>query len=310
MLLESSNEELKQRVELLEKESLEHKRARQELRIRNRISHLFLTTPDNEMYAEVLQVVLEVMKSKYGVFGYINSDGALVCPSMTRDIWHQCQMREKEMVFPREMWGGIWGKALIEKKSLYANEPFQVPQGHISILRALDVPIIYQGKVIGNLLVGNKQTDYDEIDLGSLEAIANHIAPVLHARLQRDKHENNLVRAEQLLRQRTRYLSERVKELNCLYGISDLVVKPGISLNEIFQGVVDIISQSWQHPEITCARIILNGQEFTTKKFKDSIWKQTCDINIHGETIGTLEVCYLEQRPECQEGLFWRKKDC
>ena len=116
-------------------------------------------------------------------------------------------------------------------------------------------------------MVGNKQTDYDEIDLGALEAIANHIAPVLHARLQRDKHENNLVRAEQLLRQRTRYLSERVKELNCLYGISDLVVKPGISL-------------------------------------KDSIWKQTCDINNQGKTIGTLKVCYIEQRSERQEGPF------
>ena len=311
MSLETSYEELKQRVEQLEKEALEHKRARQELQtkerelsIRNRISHLFLTTPDNEMYAEVLQVVLEVMKSKYGVFGYINNAGALVCPSMTRDIWHQCQMRDKEIVFPRETWGGIWGKALIDKKSLYSNEPFQVPPGHIPILRALDVPVIYQGKVIGNLTVGNKETDYDEKDLQSLEAIANHIAPVLHARLQRDKHENNLIRTEQLLRQRTRYLGERIKELNCLYGISDLVVKPGISLNEIFQSVVELIPQSWQHPEITCARIIFKGQEFTTKKFKDSVWKQTCDINIHGETIGTIEVCYLEQRSNFNEGPF------
>ncbi len=311
MSLKPSYEELMQRIEQLEKESQEHKRARQELQekerelsIRNRISHLFLTTPDNEMYAEVLQVVLEVMKSKYGVFGYINSEGALVCPSMTRDIWHQCQMREKEIVFPREMWGGIWGKALVDKKSLYSNESFQVPEGHIPILRALDVPIIYQGKVIGNLAVGNKETDYGQKDLESLEAIANHIAPVLHARLQRDKHENNLIRTEQLLRHRTRYLGERVKELNCLYGISDLVVKPGISLNEILQGVVDLIPQSWQYPEITCARIIFKGQEFTTKKFKDSVWKQTCDINIHGESIGTLEVCYLEKRPDCQEGPF------
>jgi signal transduction histidine kinase len=213
-------------------------------------------------------------------------------------------MPEKEIVFPREMWGGIWGKALIEKKSFYSNESFQVPQGHIPILRALDVPIIYQGKAIGNLTVGNKETDYDEKDLEALETIANHIAPVLHARLQRDNHENNLIRTDQLLRQRTRYLSERVKELNCLYGISDLVVKPGISLNEIFQGVVDFIPQSWQHPEITCARIILKGQEFTTKNFKDSIWKQTCDINIHGETVGKLEVYYLEQKPESQEGPF------
>ncbi len=76
MSIEPSYEELEQKVKQLEKESLEQKRARQELQekerelsIRNRISHLFLTTPDNEMYAEAPQVALEVRKSKYGVFG-------------------------------------------------------------------------------------------------------------------------------------------------------------------------------------------------------------------------------------------------
>jgi PAS domain S-box-containing protein len=99
-------------------------------------------------------------------------------------------------------------------------------------------------------------------------------------------------------------LDERLKELNCLYGISNFVEKPGISLEEIFQGTVDLIPSAWQYPKITCARVILEGQTFRTKNFRDTIWKQTSDIIVHGHRAGTLEVCYLEQKPEKDEGPF------
>lgn len=158
-----------------------------ELQIRNRISDIFLTIPDDEMYGEVLQVILEATKSEHGVFGYIDEAGNLVCPSMTRTIWDKCQIPDKTIVFPRGTWGGIWGRSLVEKKTLYSNEPFRTPEGHIPMLRALVVPIVYRGEVIGYLLVGNKVTDYHDGDVQLLETIANYIAPVLRARLQRDR---------------------------------------------------------------------------------------------------------------------------
>ena len=75
-------------------------------------------------------------------------------------------------------------------------------------------------------------------------------------------------RAEAVLKRRTHELGERVKELNCLYGISHLMEKPGISLGEILQETVDLIPPSWQYPEITCARIVLNGREWQCPGFK------------------------------------------
>jgi len=75
-------------------------------------------------------------------------------------------------------------------------------------------------------------------------------------------------RAEEVLREQTRGLDERVKELNCLYGISALVEKPGISLAEILQGTVDLVPPAWQYPEITGARVVLEGQEFRTKNLE------------------------------------------
>jgi len=73
------------------------------------------------------------------------------------------------------------------KKTLYSNESFQVPEGHIPILNVLCVPIIFKSEVIGNFVVGNKMTGYDENDKQLLEKIAEFTAPIIKARLQRDK---------------------------------------------------------------------------------------------------------------------------
>ena len=115
-------------------------------------------------------------------------------------------------------------------------------------------------------------------------------------------------RMEEALRKRTHELSERVKELNYLYGISNLVEKQGISLEEILQGIVNLIPPAWQYPEITCARIILKGQEFRTENFRETVWKQASDIVVHSEQAGTLEVCYLQEKPESDEGPFLKEE--
>ncbi|MBW1937997.1 MAG: PAS domain S-box protein [Deltaproteobacteria bacterium] len=180
----------------------ERKQLERELRIRNQIADVFLFVPDDEMYAGVLEVVLEALESKFGIFGYIDEKGDLVCPSMTRDVWDQCRISDKDIRFPCEQWGdSIWGRAMVGKEALYSNKPFKVPKGHIPITKALDVPIIHQGEAIGNFLVGNKETVYGEKERHLLENISNFIAPVLHARLQKDTRERDKRRLETQLRQ-------------------------------------------------------------------------------------------------------------
>jgi signal transduction histidine kinase len=109
---------------------------------------------------------------------------------------------------------------------------------------------------------------------------------------------------EATLWERTHQLGERVKELNCLYGISMLVEQPGITLEEIVQGTADLIPPSWQYPEVTCARIVLEDQESKTENFRETAWRQAADIRARGERIGSVEVCYLEERAESDEGPF------
>ncbi len=180
-------EDLTGKLPILELEDEKFKKTKCEIEMINKIIDIFRTVPDNKMYGEVLEFVLILMGSAYGVFGYIDSKGTFVCPSMTRNIWDKCQMEERDIVFPRETWGkSIWGRAIIKKKVLYSNRPFKVPKGHISMLKALMVPIIHRKKVIGLFEVANKKTDYTKDDRAMLEQIARLISPVLMARLQRD----------------------------------------------------------------------------------------------------------------------------
>jgi len=172
----------------------EEKRAEEALALQKRISEIFLTIPGEEMYHEVLKIILEVMESPFGVFGYIDKDGSFMVPSMTRHIWDECQVPQKSIIFRRETWGdSSWPRAIREKKPNYSNElSAKIPEGHVPIQRHISLPILYRGEVIGLFQVANKETDYAEADVRSLGTIAAYVAPILSARLERLRHEQEL----------------------------------------------------------------------------------------------------------------------
>jgi putative nucleotidyltransferase with HDIG domain len=111
------------------------------------------------------------------------------------------------MRFPHGTWGDAsWVRALREKRSIDSNEPSTiVPAGHLSIRRNLAMPILFQGEVIGLFEAANRETDYTEADLRALAAIAEHVAPLLDARLRRERADEELAEsAARLVRQAER----------------------------------------------------------------------------------------------------------
>ena len=99
-------------------------------------------------------------------------------------------------------------------------------------------------------------------------------------------------------------LRERITDLKSLYDISSFRDTIDFSLDAVLQAVVDFIPPAIQYPEITCARLIYGGYEVTTKNFKNTRLKLSREITVNNEWIGTLEVCYLEEKPELEEGPF------
>jgi len=114
--------------------------------------------------------------------------------------------------------------------------------------------------------------------------------------------------AENALQQRTHDLSERIKELNCLYGLSKLVSEHDKNLEEILKETAKLIPPSWQYPDVTCARIKYGKKVFKTDNFKKTRWVQKADIIASSNKIGEIEVYYTKNMPELYEGPFLKEE--
>jgi signal transduction histidine kinase len=103
-------------------------------------------------------------------------------------------------------------------------------------------------------------------------------------------------------------LQERVKELTCLYGISQATQRPDLSDDEMLRAIVELLPPAWQYPEITVARITLDGRSHATSGFHETPLKQTAAVVIEGRKRGTVEVFYVQDRPVLEEGPFLREE--
>ncbi len=103
-------------------------------------------------------------------------------------------------------------------------------------------------------------------------------------------------------------IGERIKELTLLYGLSRLIQQSDITLSQIFQTLAELIPPGWHYPEITCARILFDDTEFKTDNFKKTQWKQSADIKISGQNRGAVEVYYLRECPQLDEGPFLKEE--
>ena len=172
----------------------------QALSMRDRISHVFLTAPYDEVRGDILSIVLEVTESNYAVFGYLDENEALDAFAMTRDSSNEGNVPEQEIAFPRCDWEtGTWQRCLIEERSSYTNDPSNdFPKGLMPVDRHVCVPILYRGEAIGLFQVANRHSRYTGRDIEILETIAQHVAPILVSRLaqERQQKQRSLIEAE------------------------------------------------------------------------------------------------------------------
>lgn len=181
----------------------EQRKAEQELAVRARIAEIFLTAADDQMYDEVLKVILDLTQSPIGVFGYLDEAGELVIAAAVPADGSTSQRPGAAGELPRAERGrGSWPRALQEKKPYYSNEGGTlVPTNTLVLARQLCVPILLRGEVVGLLQVANRRQDYAESDSRLLETIAGYVAPVLHAQLLRRRHEEALqLRNDEMMR--------------------------------------------------------------------------------------------------------------
>jgi signal transduction histidine kinase len=110
------------------------------------------------------------------------------------------------------------------------------------------------------------------------------------------------------LKQKERETGKRMKELRAFFHLSRLAEREDFALDDLYRELAHILPESWQYPEIACARIVMGESEFRSANFHLSEWVQAAPVKVHGAVVGKIEVGYLEARPEEDEGPFLKQE--
>ena len=104
------------------------------------------------------------------------------------------------------------------------------------------------------------------------------------------------------------FLSERAKELSCLYKIEELLNKPDTNLAEICKGVIVAIPPGWQYPDICVAKLTLEGHSCQSSHFRETPWVQFADVKVQDRKVGRLSVYYTTEMPHADDGPFLKEE--
>jgi two-component system nitrate/nitrite sensor histidine kinase NarX len=113
-----------------------------------------------------------------------------------------------------------------------------------------------------------------------------------------------LKRTEDECNAQARALHDRRKELKCLYSLAALVEEPGITLEGILQGTVDLLPPAWQSPGLARARLVLEDQTYQTEDYGETSRVLVEEIKVQGQNAGYIEVGYPEEGPTGKDGPF------
>ncbi|MEX0676406.1 MAG: helix-turn-helix transcriptional regulator [Pirellulales bacterium] len=131
------------------------------------------------MYSEVLRILLDAFEGQAGVFLRFAEDevlvGSYLSPIEQRDVRYKPASRCE-----------LWNAVLRDKTALIENKSRWMVCGRL-LSRSLVAPIQHEGVPLGLFHICDSAADYDADDLDLLTRVSGMIAPVVCARMERDK---------------------------------------------------------------------------------------------------------------------------
>ncbi|MES0371959.1 MAG: PAS domain S-box protein, partial [Mariprofundaceae bacterium] len=186
-------------------------------------------------------------------------------------------------------------------------------QQELGFMKLVDLPILdSKGELLGCFELHDRYDGegFDDQDVQMLQSLGSIVSGALvNARLLEDLAHNLQERKDAEVERKILLhdSSERIKELRCIYAITEST-RTKNELSTVFQDVVGLIPPGWQHSEITRAKIVYQEEEYVSEPFIESRWKQSGNIVLNGEVMGVVEVYYLKECPELDEGPFLKEE--
>jgi PAS domain S-box-containing protein len=156
--------------------------------------------------------------------------------------------------------------------------------------------------------------DHYEIQLKNLNGdilwISISSAPLLDIN-QNAKGSVNLIsnvterkQTEQTYNELTTNLNQKIKQLNCMYDISDISGVPGITFEEIIEKSLEIIPVGLKYSHDIAVQVMFDNKVFSSENYKETPWSYMVPIKVQKKKLGYLKVLYLEEKPTINKDAF------
>jgi signal transduction histidine kinase len=104
-------------------------------------------------------------------------------------------------------------------------------------------------------------------------------------------------------------LRERIKELECLYGIARIVEHRHGELADSLAQIVRLLPPAWQFTDIAEARIVLDDVTVSTGEVDGLCVRQSAPIDVRGQPRGHVEVGYVSDPPDIGTSPFLQEEE-
>lgn len=103
-------------------------------------------------------------------------------------------------------------------------------------------------------------------------------------------------------------LKGKAKELNCLFEIEELLKDYDKDLKSAFEDVIKVIVNGLQYPDFCRVRITYLDKSYYSPNFVETEWKLSAYIAVQDRQVGSLDVFYIEEMPQAEEGPFLKEE--
>jgi CRP-like cAMP-binding protein len=98
-------------------------------------------------------------------------------------------------------------------------------------------------------------------------------------------------------------LTERQKELNCIYQVNDILRDYNDDLEQVFLQIIKILPEAWRYSEICRVCILYEGMTYEQAPFKRTKLKQSSSIMVDDMLVGEIQVYYTKPVTN-EKGIF------
>jgi PAS domain S-box-containing protein len=190
--------------------------------------------PIKEVCDFVLESSLPLTGSDIGFLGFLNDDESLMTiHAWSKSVMSQCEVHEKSITFNIAE-AGLWGEAVRKRRPVIINDYASilqkrgVPEGHVTIVRFMAVPLFDKKKIVAVAAVGNKPVDYEKQDVKQLQLLIKGMWQII----KRRQAENNLIDQVEMIKHFSNSVAHDLKNpAVAIHGLTKILISKYGSLS-------------------------------------------------------------------------------